>query len=124
MKVQRGDVVFLEFPFSDGTGAKVRPAVVLQADRENQRLTSTVVAMISGNINLVGREPGHIMIDIQSDAGLRSGLKYSSVVNIHSLYSVHTDRIERISGSLTDELMHEIETQLIQTLDLLQPSDH
>ena len=124
MKVQRGDVVFLEFPFSDGTGAKVRPAVVLQSDRENQRLTSTVVAMISGNINLVGREPGHILIDIQSDAGLRSGLKYSSVVNIHSLYSIHTGRIERISGSLSDELMHEIETQLIQTLDLLRPLDH
>ena len=123
MKVHRGDVVFLEFPFSDGTGAKVRPAVVLQSDRENQRLTSTVVAMISGNVNLVGREPGHILIDIQSDAGLRSGLKYSSVVNIHSLYSIHTDRIERISGSLTDELMHEIETQLIQTLDLSRPAD-
>ena len=118
MKVERGQVVFLQFPFSDGSGAKVRPAVVLQSDRENQRLTSTVVAMISGNLNLVGREPGHILIDIQSEDGRRSGLKYSSVVNVHSIYSVHTDRIERISGSLTDGLMQQIGEQIVETLDL------
>ena len=118
MKVQRGQVVFLEFPFSDGSGAKVRPAVVLQSDRENQRLTSTVVAMISGNLNLVGREPGHILIDLQSEDGRRSGLKYSSVVNIHSIYSVHCDRIERISGTLSETLMRQISDQLLETLDL------
>ena len=28
MKLQRGDVVLLDFPYSDGTGGKVRPAVV------------------------------------------------------------------------------------------------
>ncbi len=118
MKVQRGDVVFLEFPFSDGSGAKVRPAVVLQSDRENQRLTSTVVAMISGSLNLVGREPGHILIDIQSEDGRHSGLKYSSVVNIHSIYSVHTDRIERVSGTLSENLLRQIAEQLLETLDL------
>ncbi len=118
MKVQRGDVVFLEFPFSDGSGAKVRPAVVLQSDRENQRLTSTVVSMISGSLNLVGREPGHILIDIQSEDGRHSGLKYSSVVNIHSIYSVHTDRIERVSGTLSENLLRQIAEQLLETLDL------
>ena len=118
MKVQRGDVVFLEFPFSDGSGAKVRPAVVLQSDRENQRLTSTVVSMISGRLNLVGREPGHILIDIQSEDGRHSGLKYSSVVNIHSIYSVHTDRIERVSGTLSENLLRQIAEQLLETLDL------
>lgn len=118
MKVQRGDVVFLDFPFSDGSGGKVRPAVVLQSDHENQRLTSTVVAMISGNLNLVGREPGHSLIDIESEDGRGSGLKYSSAVNVHSLYSVHCDRIERISGSLTENLMQQIAQQLAATLDL------
>ena len=49
MKLQRGDVVFLRFPFSDGTGSKVRPAVVVQSDRDNQRLESTIVVSITGN---------------------------------------------------------------------------
>ena len=32
MKVQRGDVVLVDYPFSDGSGSKVRPTVVVQAD--------------------------------------------------------------------------------------------
>ena len=37
MKVQRGDVVFLRFPFSDGSGSKVRPAVVVQSEPKGDR---------------------------------------------------------------------------------------
>lgn len=74
--------------------------------------------MISGSLNLVGREPGHILIDIQSEDGRRFGLKYSSVVNIHSIYSVHTDRIERVSGTLSENLLRQIAEQLFETLDL------
>ena len=47
MKVGRGDVVLVRFRFSSGTGAKVRPALVLQSDRNNQRLANTIVAMIT-----------------------------------------------------------------------------
>jgi mRNA-degrading endonuclease toxin of MazEF toxin-antitoxin module len=32
MKVKRGDVVLLDHPFSDASGSKVRPALVVQAD--------------------------------------------------------------------------------------------
>jgi len=48
--MKRGDVVILEFPYVDGGRGKNRPAVVIQNDHDNQRLTNTVVAMISGNI--------------------------------------------------------------------------
>ena len=32
MKVKRGDVVIIDHPFSDATGSKVRPALVVQND--------------------------------------------------------------------------------------------
>ena len=47
MKVNRGDVVLLDHPFSTGAGSKVRPVLVVQGDRDNARLTSTIVAMIT-----------------------------------------------------------------------------
>jgi len=47
--MKRGDVVIVEFPYADGRRGKNRPALVVQNDRDNQRLTNTVVAMISGN---------------------------------------------------------------------------
>ena len=35
MKVRRGDVVLLDHPFSDASGTKVRPALVVQGDARN-----------------------------------------------------------------------------------------
>jgi mRNA-degrading endonuclease toxin of MazEF toxin-antitoxin module len=35
MSFARGDVILADLPFSDRTGAKVRPALVVQSDRNN-----------------------------------------------------------------------------------------
>ena len=39
--LHRGDIVLVNFPFSSGTGSKLRPA--LQSDHNNQRLTTNVI---------------------------------------------------------------------------------
>jgi mRNA-degrading endonuclease toxin of MazEF toxin-antitoxin module len=39
----RGDIVVVEIPYYDRPGGKERPAVVVQCDRNNRRLMSTVV---------------------------------------------------------------------------------
>jgi mRNA interferase MazF len=47
MKISRGDVVLLDFPFSGGGASKVRPALVVQNDTDNQRLATAIVVMIT-----------------------------------------------------------------------------
>lgn len=47
MSVARGDVVLVDYPFSDRTGSKVRPALVVQNDSLNQQITDTILAAIS-----------------------------------------------------------------------------
>lgn len=47
MNVARGDVVLVDYPFSDRTGSKVRPCVVVQCDANNQRLDDTIVALMT-----------------------------------------------------------------------------
>ena len=118
MKVQRGDVVFLRFPFSDGSGSKVRPAVVVQRDADNRRLDSTVVVLITGNKSLVGKEPGHILIDVSSSDGKDSGLGFNSVINIHSLFTLHTNQIREVIGRLPESLMLQVDQQLGLSLDI------
>jgi mRNA-degrading endonuclease toxin of MazEF toxin-antitoxin module len=39
MRVRRGEVVLVDFPFSDRTGSKVRPCLVVQNDANNSFLT-------------------------------------------------------------------------------------
>ena len=43
----RGDVVLVDYPFSSGVGVKRRPALVVQNERDNAKLTNTIVAMIT-----------------------------------------------------------------------------
>ena len=51
MKVQRGDVVMVDWLYSDRTGSKRRPALVVQADAFNQTLDNTILAMITSSAN-------------------------------------------------------------------------
>jgi mRNA interferase MazF len=47
MNVHRGDVVLIDYPYAAGSGTKVRPVLVIQNDRDNQRLLNTIVAQIT-----------------------------------------------------------------------------
>ena len=74
MNVQRADVLMVDFPFHDTAHTKPRPAVVFQSDGDNQRLGTTILAMITKSTRLAGREPRHVLIDISTADGQESGL--------------------------------------------------
>ena len=54
MRISRGDVVRVDWPFSDRTGSKVRPAVVVQADVLNGRIADTILVLVSRTQRAVG----------------------------------------------------------------------
>ena len=58
--MKRGDVVLLDYPYTDGGGSKVRPVLIVQNDRDNQRLTNTIVALITKNVSRV-HEPTQLL---------------------------------------------------------------
>ena len=61
--MQRGDIVIVAFPYVTSSGGKNRPALVVQCDRDNQRLSNTIVAMITGNTRYAQTEPTQLLID-------------------------------------------------------------
>src|SRR5262249_52674772 len=105
MKVKRGDVVLLDHPFSDASGAKVRPALVVQNDSRNARLTDTIVTLITKNLSHVGKDPTQLLIDLTTAAGQASGLRVNSAVKCGKLYTVHEDAIQKKLGFLPSALM-------------------
>lgn len=50
MKVRRGDVVLVVYPFASGEGASRRPALIVQNDRDNARLDNTMIAQITTQV--------------------------------------------------------------------------
>ena len=118
MQVNRGDVVMVDFPFGEGRGSKVRPAVVVQCDADNRRLDTIIVAMITKQTALVGREPRHIMIDVSTEAGKASGLWLQSVVNCSQVATIKSDRVVRRLGRLSDSIMKQLSACLRDGLGL------
>src|SRR5438128_1720588 len=104
MNVRRGDVILAFYPFASGAGAKKRPVLVVQNDRDNRRLSNTIVAQITSNTRRA-HEPTHLLIEIASADGRQSGLLCDSVISCVNLATINESRIDRIIGSLSPSLM-------------------
>jgi mRNA interferase MazF len=83
MKVSRGEVVLVDYPFSDGTGSKVRPALVVQADSLNLRIDDTILAAISRSTHRASST--QLFIDLGTPEGASSGLRQNSMVQCENL---------------------------------------
>jgi mRNA interferase MazF len=115
--MKRGDVVIVQFPYVDGSRGKNRPALIVQNDRDNARLTHTVIAMITGNTRFVG-EPTQLLIDPASPGGQVSGLHGPSAVKCGNLYTIAQQDVLRVTGHLTEPLLAEVDKRLKAALAL------
>src|SRR6266571_731925 len=104
MNVQRGDVVLVDYPYAAGGGTKVRPVLVVQNDRDNQRLLNTIVAQIT-SVTRRALEPTQLLIEIATPAGQQSGLRQKSVVKCVHPPTLGRSQGLRKLGSLPDVLM-------------------
>jgi mRNA interferase MazF len=87
----RGDVVLVRFPFSDLSGAKVRPAIIVSTPHTSQDL---FVVPLTSRIDLL--LPGEFVLDEWKDAGLN----VASVVK-RGLYTLHRNLIVKSVGAIS-----------------------
>jgi mRNA interferase MazF len=78
--MKRGDVVLAIFPHGSGTPAKRRPALVVQADFYNQRISNVLLVPITSNLARQS-DPAHYLIDASIAEGKQSGLHQNSLVS-------------------------------------------
>ena len=114
---QRGDVVIVAFPFTDTGQSKVRPAVVIQNARDNQKIRKTVIAMVTGNLTRKG-DPSHLFIDPSNPQGASSGLRFPSLVSCNNLFTIDQSRIQQVLGRLSDALLRDLNDCVKAALDL------
>jgi mRNA interferase MazF len=96
---RRGDVVLVLFPNSNLTGAKPRPALVVQADALQTGLPQVIVAMITSKTFRAGH-PSRVLVRLSSPEGRQSGLLTDSVVMTDNLATVIESAISRVIGQL------------------------
>lgn len=115
---KRGDVVIAAFPYVSGGGGKNRPALIIQCDRNNQRLQNTIVAMITGNVRMAATEPTQLLIDPATPEGKSSRLVFPSAVKCENLFTVSQQDILRTLGRLPTPLMAQVDDCLKAALGL------
>ena len=79
-----GAIVLTDFPFTDLTSAKRRPALVISTD--NERRTDVIVAYIT---SVARRDPDAVAIE----PTLENGLKVPSMVRFDKVATIHKDII-------------------------------
>ena len=116
MTVSRGDVVLVDYPFSDRTGSKVRPALVVQVDRLNHQITDTILAAICRSTHRDSAE--QLFIDISTPEGVQTGLRQGSMIQCENLLTYDQRLIIAKIGELPTPLMQMVGECLKSALDL------
>ncbi|MDP6444217.1 MAG: type II toxin-antitoxin system PemK/MazF family toxin [Pirellulaceae bacterium] len=115
MSVARGDVVIISFP-QQGSSPKRRPALVVQSDHNNARLSNSIFAMITSNTRLATVEPAQVLIDISTPDGQQSGLAQNSTVKCENLYTLPQHAVAKMIGKLPNNLMALVDDALKSSL--------
>lgn len=118
MQVQRGEVIIVDFPYSNQTDSKIRPALVVQANLWNQRLEDTILAPITSSHNLNSITPTQYFIDVSTPEGRQTGLIFNSVVRCGSLIAYNQSLILRMIGRLPPHAMQQIDMCLKAALGI------
>jgi mRNA interferase MazF len=111
---KRGDVVLVLFPNSALRTAKLRPALVVQADNLQTGLPQVIVAMITSRL-FRANHPSRVTILLVETEGQQSGLLSDSVVMTDNLATIAETELDRVIGWLP---MDKIDTALRHTLHL------
>jgi mRNA interferase MazF len=116
MSFSRGDIVLVDYPFSDRTGSKVRPALVVQNDTLNARITDTILVSISRSTH---RASGtQLFIDLGTADGAKTGLRQNSMVQCENLLT-HDQRLILLKiGTMPAVLMPQVDDCLKAALGL------
>lgn len=113
--MRRGTVVLTPFPFTDLSGAKVRPAVIIS--RSDRPGDDVILAFISSV--LVPRPlPTDLPLDSSHPDFRETGLKVPSIVKCDKLATVQRRVILGELGQLSVTLLRELDQRLRHALNL------
>jgi mRNA-degrading endonuclease toxin of MazEF toxin-antitoxin module len=112
---RRGLVVVVNVPYTDRSGVKPRPALIISTERFHRDLPDVIVCPISSQPRFY-RRPG------PGDCPLRNwpsiGLRHPSTVRVSKILAVDKQIVKRALGSLSGPDLARVEATVPQALDL------
>lgn len=91
--MQKGEIVLVKFPFTDLSGTKVRPALLLKMIDEDVLLMFITTNLLSNN-----------GFDILVQPSIQNGLKKTSLLKVCKLITLHNTLVYGRLGFLTKSI--------------------
>ena len=114
MPLARGDIVLVPFPFTDLTGRKVRPAVVVSPDPQG----ADVVIVFISSASATALAPTDWALPASQRDFAQTGLKVSSVFKCGKLLTLHRSLILRRLGRVSPAIQRELDARLKRAIGL------
>lgn len=100
--MKKGEIVLIPFPFTDLTGNKLRPALIL-----HESASDIIVSFITTQIQ--GKEKNDIILNPDN----KTGIKKTSLVRLSKLATLDKDLVIGKIGSLNKSKLKEVDDKLI-----------
>ncbi|AUS99252.1 PemK family protein [Nostoc sp. CENA543] len=114
MSLQKGDIVLVPFPFTDLTGTKLRPGLILWVDNLGNDIT---VCFISSQ-NATNLTPEEFVLDPSDAEFATTGLKAISKVRVSKLVTLELRFITRRIGKLGANQIQQLNLTMLQAFQL------
>jgi mRNA interferase MazF len=112
--LHRGDIVLVPFPFTDLSGQKLRPAIIVSPDPVGE---DVLLAFIS-SVKPVEPDPTEYILETTPPAFASAGLKIASVFKMGKLATLHHSLILRRLGQVIPVLQNELDAALKRAVGL------
>ncbi len=112
MTYKPGDIILVNFPFTDLLSSKLRPAIVVTVKGEDVIILG-IFSRIPEKI-----QESYFVIDENSEYFIKTGLKKKSIIKTEKIAVIHNSIIRKLLGSLPEDIFNMVRTKLKKTLEL------
>jgi mRNA interferase MazF len=105
--MSKGDIVLIPFPFTDLSGLKNRPALIL-VDGESDITVSFITTQLKWKEDL----------DVKIDPTLTNGLKVTSLIRLSKLATIDKDLVLGELGKLSKDELNYVDKSLVKIFKL------
>lgn len=104
---KKWEIILIVFPFTDLSGEKVRPALILSSEPKDD---DVIVALISSQ--LIYRDKTDILIEKHSPEFKKTGLKVDSIIRLRKMAAINKKIILGQLGSAGPNVQKEVTRNL------------
>ena len=112
MVYKPGDILLVNFPFTDLISSKVRPAIVITAKGED----IIIIGIFSKIPETI--QDSWFVIEETAEYFAASGLKKRSIIKTEKIAVIHNSIVKKVLGTLRKDIFDTVKEKLKKTLQL------